>query len=77
MSWSSRHTVETSFVSPQTRDCARSAPTTPIWKGAGPCEILAPLRYAKLADAFLWAQGEDEKAARILGVTVGSARLDK
>ena len=32
---------------------------------------------AKLADAYVRAGGDDEKAARILGVTVGSARLAK
>ena len=32
---------------------------------------------AKLANAYVRAGGDDEKAARILGVTVGSARLAK
>jgi hypothetical protein len=32
---------------------------------------------AKLANAYVRARGDDEKAARILGVTVGSARLAK
>jgi len=32
---------------------------------------------AKLANAYARAGGDDEKAARILGVTVGSARLAK
>jgi hypothetical protein len=36
-----------------------------------------PLMLAKLANAYLRAGGDDEKAARILGVTVGSARLAK
>jgi hypothetical protein len=36
-----------------------------------------PVMLAKLADAYVRARGDDEKAARILGVTVGSARLAK
>ena len=32
---------------------------------------------ARLANAYLQAGGDDEKAARILRVTVGSARLAK
>ena len=32
---------------------------------------------AKLANAYVQAGGDDEKAARILGVTVGSTRLAK
>ena len=36
-----------------------------------------PIMRAKLADAYLRAGGDNEKAARILGVTVGSARLAK
>jgi len=32
---------------------------------------------AKLANAYVRAGGDDEKAARILGVTVGSARPAK
>ena len=36
-----------------------------------------PAMRAKLADAFVRAGGDNEKAARILGVTVGSARLAK
>jgi len=36
-----------------------------------------PVRLAKLANAYVRAGGGDEKAARILGVTVGSARLAK
>ena len=32
---------------------------------------------AKLANAYVRAGGDNEKAARILGVTVGSARLAK
>ena len=32
---------------------------------------------AKLANAYLLVGGDDEKAARSLGVTVGSARLAK
>jgi hypothetical protein len=35
------------------------------------------LMRAKLENAYLRAEGDDEKAARILGVTVGSARLAK
>jgi hypothetical protein len=34
-----------------------------------------PVMVANLADAYARAGGDDEKAARILGVTVGSARL--
>ena len=36
-----------------------------------------PVMRAKLANAYARAGGDDEKAARILGVTVGSARLAK
>ena len=36
-----------------------------------------PVMRAKLANAYVRAGGDDEKAARILGVTVGSARLAK
>ena len=36
-----------------------------------------PVMLAKLANAFVRAGGDNEKAARILGVTVGSARLAK
>ena len=36
-----------------------------------------PVMLAKLANAYARARGDDEKAARILGVTVGSARLAK
>jgi hypothetical protein len=36
-----------------------------------------PVMRAKLANAYGRAGGDDEKAARILGVTVGSARLAK
>ena len=36
-----------------------------------------PVMRAKLANAYVRARGDDEKAARILGVTVGSARLAK
>ena len=36
-----------------------------------------PVMLAKLANAYVRAGGDDEKAARILGVTVGSARLAK
>ena len=36
-----------------------------------------PLLRAKLANAYTRAGGDDEKAARILGVTLGSARLAK
>jgi hypothetical protein len=32
---------------------------------------------AKLANAYVRARGDDEKAARILGVTIGSAPLAK
>jgi hypothetical protein len=32
---------------------------------------------AKLANAYVRTGGDDEKAARVLGVTVGSARLAK
>ena len=35
------------------------------------------LMRAKLANAYAGAGGDDEKAARILGVTLGSARLAK
>jgi hypothetical protein len=37
----------------------------------------APAMRAKLADAYAAARGDDEKAARILGVSLGSARLAK
>ena len=37
----------------------------------------SPVMLAKLANAYVRAGGDDEKAARILGVTVGSARLAK
>jgi hypothetical protein len=36
-----------------------------------------PVLRAKLANAYARAGGNDEKAARILGVTLGSARLAK
>jgi len=36
-----------------------------------------PVMRTKLADAYARVGGDDEKAARILGVTVGSARLAK
>jgi hypothetical protein len=36
-----------------------------------------PAMRAKLADAYAQAGGDDELAARILGVSVGSARLAK
>ena len=36
-----------------------------------------PVMRAKLANAYARAGGDDEKAARILGVTLGSARLAK
>jgi hypothetical protein len=36
-----------------------------------------PGMRAKLADAYARAGGDDEKAARILGVSLGSARLAK
>ena len=36
-----------------------------------------PVMRAKLANAYAGAGGDDEKAARILGVTLGSARLAK
>jgi hypothetical protein len=36
-----------------------------------------PVMLAKLANAYVRGGGDDEKAARILGVTVGSARLAK
>ena len=36
-----------------------------------------PVMRAKLAAAYARAGGDDEKAARILGVTLGSARLAK
>jgi hypothetical protein len=36
-----------------------------------------PVMLAKLANAYARAGGDDEKAARILGVTLGSARLAK
>ena len=36
-----------------------------------------PVMRAKLANAYVRAGGDDEKAARILGVTIGSARLAK
>ena len=36
-----------------------------------------PVMRAKLANAYIRAGGDDEKAARILGVSVGSARLAK
>jgi hypothetical protein len=36
-----------------------------------------PTMRAKLANAYARAEGDDEKAARILGVTLGSARLAK
>jgi hypothetical protein len=36
-----------------------------------------PRMRAKLGNAYVRAGGDDEKAARILGVTVGSARLAK
>ena len=36
-----------------------------------------PARLARLADAYAVAGGDDEKAARILGVSLGSARLAK
>jgi hypothetical protein len=36
-----------------------------------------PVMRAKLVNAYARAGGDDEKAARILGVTLGSARLAK
>jgi hypothetical protein len=36
-----------------------------------------PVMRSKLADAYARVGGDDEKAARILGVTLGSARLAK
>jgi hypothetical protein len=36
-----------------------------------------PVMRAKLANAYARAEGDDEKAARILGVSLGSARLAK
>jgi hypothetical protein len=36
-----------------------------------------PVMRAKLANAYARAGGDDEKAARILGVSLGSARLAK
>jgi len=36
-----------------------------------------PAMRSKLADAHAMARGDDEKAARILGVSLGSARLAK
>ena len=36
-----------------------------------------PVMRAKLANAYVRARGDNEKAARILGVTIGSARLAK
>jgi len=36
-----------------------------------------PVMRAKLANAYAWAGGDDEKAARMLGVSLGSARLAK
>jgi hypothetical protein len=36
-----------------------------------------PVMHAKLANAYAQAGGDDEKAARILGVSLGSARLAK
>jgi hypothetical protein len=36
-----------------------------------------PTKLARLADAYAVAGGDDEKAARILGVSLGSARLAK
>ena len=36
-----------------------------------------PAMRAKLANAYARAGGDDEKAARILGVSLGSARLAK
>lgn len=36
-----------------------------------------PAMRARLTDAYVRAGGNDEKAARILGVTIGSARLAK
>ena len=36
-----------------------------------------PVMRTKLADAYARVGGDDEKAARILGVTLGSARLAK
>ena len=36
-----------------------------------------PVMLAKLANAYARAGGDDEKAARMLGVTIGSARLAK
>jgi hypothetical protein len=36
-----------------------------------------PVMLAKLANAYARAGGHDEKAARILGVSLGSARLAK
>jgi hypothetical protein len=36
-----------------------------------------PVMRAKLADAYAVALGDDEKSARILGVSLGAARLAK
>jgi hypothetical protein len=36
-----------------------------------------PVMLAKLANAYGRAGGDDEKAARILGMSLGSARLAK
>jgi hypothetical protein len=36
-----------------------------------------PVMLAKLANAYVRPEGDDEKAARILGVSIGSARLAK
>jgi hypothetical protein len=38
---------------------------------------MTALMCAKLANAYVRARGDDENAAHILGVTVGSARLAK
>jgi len=37
----------------------------------------SPEMRAKLADAYVQAGGDDEQASRILGVSIGSARLAK
>jgi len=44
---------------------------------AGKANWTDPTMRARLADAYTVAGGDDEKAARILGVSLGSARLAK
>ena len=46
-------------------------------KRASKTQWSTPAMRAKLANAYARAGGDDEKAARILGVTLGSARLAK